>query len=333
MEAALQGDSRRVDWRGVGLFIALAFGLTWLLDSAFYLSGHGLRVPWAGALLAGQMFMPAVATGIVTHLRRPAAGVRRATGLRWGAAGTRWGWYYAAAWLGVPLLVIAALFVSAAFGLYHMDLADFSGYRALLDATPRAKAALDRLPIGALVGLQLLLIPLAPIINGLFTFGEEWGWRGYLLPALLPLGQWRALIATGAIWGLWHAPILLLGYNYPLHPTLGVGLFIVFCVLLGVLFGWTRLATGSIWPAVIGHAAFNGSAGMAVLLTQAGTKFDTAQATIFGWSGWLVLLAAISLLVATRRLPVRHAPDLELPASSGGLVEPGGTPGMARPAA
>lgn len=322
-----------VDWRGVGVFVAVAFGLAWLLDSALYLSGQGLAAPWAGAVLIAQMFTPAIGTLVVTRLRRPAAGVRRATGLRWGAPGTRWGWYYAAAWLGVPLLVIGALGVSAAFGLYHADLVNFSGYRALLESVPQGKTALAGVSISALVALQFALLPLTPILNGIFTFGEEWGWRGYLLPALLPLGQWRALIATGAIWGIWHAPIILLGYNYPQHPVLGVALFVVFCVLVGILFGWTRLATGSIWPAVIAHAALNGTAGVAALLVQADTTFDTAQATILGWSGWLLLLAAIGLLVLTRRLPVRHAPDLEPQAGSGGQLEQAGAHGMASPAA
>ncbi len=47
-------------------------------------------------------------------------------------------------------------------------------------------------------------ILLGPFVNSVVTFGEEWGWRGYLLPKLLPLGERKALLVSGVIWGVWH---------------------------------------------------------------------------------------------------------------------------------
>ena len=38
---------------------------------------------------------------------------------------------------------------------------------------------------------------------------KELGWRGYLLPKLMPLGEKKALLISGLIWGLWHAPQVL----------------------------------------------------------------------------------------------------------------------------
>jgi hypothetical protein len=58
-------------------------------------------------------------------------------------------------------------------------------------------------------------------------------------PKLLPLEQWRALLLSGAIWGAWHAPVVALGYNYPQHHALGPLLMIVFCVIFGILLGWS----------------------------------------------------------------------------------------------
>ena len=120
------------------------------------------------------------------------------------------------------------------------------------------------------------------------------------------------MLLTGAIWGVWHAPLLLIGWNYPQHHLLGVALFTVALTIVGTLIGWTRLATGSVWPAVIAHAALDQNEvlkGILVLL-MAGAPFDTATATLDGWTGWIVPLLLIAVLVLTRRLPVRNPPDL-----------------------
>jgi uncharacterized membrane protein len=77
-----------------------------------------------------------------------------------------------------------------------------------------------------------------------------------------------------------------------------------FCTLMGVLFGWTRLATGSIWPAVIGHGALNAAAGFGYVFGAADQPIDTAQVTILGWTGWLLPALLIVGLVVLKRLPV-----------------------------
>ena len=65
---------------------------------------------------------------------------------------------------------------------------------------------------GLLAALGLVLV-LGLIVNAILAFGEEVGWRGYLLWELAPLGFWRASLLVGAIWGLWHAPIIVEGYT------------------------------------------------------------------------------------------------------------------------
>ncbi|NJN19637.1 MAG: CPBP family intramembrane metalloprotease [Oscillochloris sp.] len=301
-------ERQNVDWLGVGSYVALAFGLAWLVAAPLWLSGEGLRHGLALPIITGMMFTPALATLIVTTLiRRPTEGIRSATGLRLGK-GRRWGWYWLLAWTVPALLVLAAPFVGAAFGLYPLDLS-FSGLRAGLEQAG-ASAVLEQMPLPALVAIQLLTgLLIAPLLNAIPTFGEEWGWRGYLLPQLLPLGQWPALIISGVIWGLWHAPVILLGYNYPLHPQLGVLIMTGMTVVLGVLFGWTRLATGSVWPAVIAHGALNGMAGAIALFADVHGSFDTALVGITGVSGWILPIAVIVLLIVIGRLPVRDAPD------------------------
>ena len=78
-------------------------------------------------------------------------------------------------------------------------------------------------------------------------------------------GGGPALLLSGAFWGFWHAPLILLGYNFGEPNPLGLAMMIVGSMLIGVIIGWTRLHTGSVWPAVLAHGAFNASAGMGAL--------------------------------------------------------------------
>ncbi|HEX6607663.1 MAG TPA: CPBP family intramembrane glutamic endopeptidase [Chloroflexia bacterium] len=304
----------QLDRKGILGFLAVAFGFTWLIDLVLFVTGQGITGPWSLPLIAVSMFGPALATFVVTHWISPIRNIRVATGLRLGAKGTRWGWYYLLATVGMLIITLAGLFLAAAVGVYHMDLTNYSAYRAALEAVPGAGAALAGTPLGVLVWAQILSLPIACIINAPVIFGEEYGWRGYLLPALLPLGQWPALILQGLIWGFWHAPLILMGYNYPGHPFLGVIMMMLATTVVGILIGWTRLATGSVWPAVLAHALINGGAQIPMLLSQAGTPVDTLHISMLGWSGMVVELVAIGILVLLRRLPVRQAPDLAEPA-------------------
>lgn len=118
--------------------------------------------------------------------------------------------------LAFALAWLPALPVGALLGVHPADFTGFSAFRQMLDG--QAGAAEIPMPVGTLVALQLALMPGAAFINLLPALGEELGWRGWLLPKPLPLGTLPALLVSGVIWGLWHAPIILLGYNYPDAP-------------------------------------------------------------------------------------------------------------------
>ncbi|WAS90697.1 CPBP family intramembrane glutamic endopeptidase [Nannocystis punicea] len=90
------------------------------------------------------------------------------------------------------------------------------------------------------------------------AFGEEVGWRGYLLPRLLRGRVAAPLLLSGAVWGLYHLPLIVWGdYATSSQPWLSAALFMATIVPAGVVFGWLRLATGSIWPCVLAHSAHN----------------------------------------------------------------------------
>ena len=116
----------------------------------------------------------------------------------------------------------------------------------------------------ALAGPLGIVLTLFNILRGLIlsmflALAEEIGWRGYLLPHLLPRGRTGALLLSGLLQGIWHLPIILLTPFY--HGsgdrwTVTV-LFLLTLTAAGVFYGYLRLTTDSVWPAALAHGAFN----------------------------------------------------------------------------
>ena len=104
----------------------------------------------------------------------------------------------------------------------------------------------------------IITLTVAPIINFIPAFGEEFGWRGYLLPKLLPLGREKALVISGIIWGLWHLPfVFLIGYkSYP-DKIAGGLIFTALITLLGIYIGALALKNKSTFLASYMHGIFN----------------------------------------------------------------------------
>ena len=95
------------------------------------------------------------------------------------------------------------------------------------------------------------------MITSLFTFGEEFGWTGYLLVRLLPLGRWRAALLYGTIWGLWHAPIIAGGYNYPGYPVLGPAMMCLLTIAFALTQTALRLRYDSVYLTSFFHSSIN----------------------------------------------------------------------------
>lgn len=106
-------------------------------------------------------------------------------------------------------------------------------------------------------------------INAIFAFGEEVGWRGWLQHELSPLGFWRASLVGGVLWGIWHAPLILLaGHNFEKHRIAGAVVFIGVCVAASPMLAFVREAGGSVWMAAIFHGVFNGLGMLPLMFVQ-----------------------------------------------------------------
>jgi len=299
----------RVPWLAVAVFIVIAFGLSWLVTLPLWLSGKGLATTGAIFFIVLMMYTPGAAALIVSFfVQRPRPRpLPEYLGLWPLRPVKRVLWMTVIGLLGSILLVIVAVFVSAALGLVPLDLVHFSGFEQTLRAASGGVAI--PIPTTLLVIIELVSLPFGSLFNAFATIGEELGWRGWLLPSLRPLGTWPALIVTGAVWGLWHSPIILLGYDFGQPNAFGVLMMVGGCVFLGILIGWLRLRSGSIWPSVFAHAGFNGAAGFLALVIAAGARPNLVVVGALGLVPWAVMAVIIVVLAVTGEF--RKQPRLE----------------------
>ena len=220
---------------------------------------------------------------------------------------------YIAAYIVSPLLLALAIGFALLTGVQHWAYA--ANIQVLGNQITQALAnqhqslpkgyTAEQLATLSIISSAVLAFTLGILFNMIFTFGEEFGWRSYLLLRLAPLGGTPAAIITGIIWGLWHAPLIILyGYNYPGHPWSGVLMMVIFTVALGMIFAWLRFRSGSIWPSTMAHAAFNAQYGFgAIFLSPA----DSLVRAPIGIIGLIPMLLIAMGLAFTGRL--RPEPD------------------------
>ncbi|HIC94786.1 MAG TPA: CPBP family intramembrane metalloprotease [Anaerolineae bacterium] len=279
-------------------FLIVAFGVSWplfLLPLAFGPPSSRARQVVTMVAWTAAMWGPGLAAIVVTRF---VAG-RSLGALNLGRLGPG-GWdtlrSYLWAWLLPPALAVVTGLLTLALGAGRLDL-EFSALREAMAQAPGGKAISPEM----VVAIQLAFaLTFAPLFNCLFALGEELGWRGFLLPHLLPLGRWKAILLSNVVWGFWHAPAILQGHNYPDRPVLGIFMMIVFCLLMGAVFSWLYLRTGSPWAPTLAHASLNATAGLPMLFL---TDVDIAVGgTVASAIGWIGLAAFVGWLILTRRL-------------------------------
>ena len=262
------GGLRRVWW-----FYSITLGLAVLT---------ALAAPWLGdAALMLTMLTPTVGAVLMLGVIAPEGGLRQAL-VSLGLTTAGWRGWLPAIVLPTGLLVGGTL-VMGAVGL--TELGRSATYVSVVDT------ALN-LFVGLLIGTVLALF-------------EEIGWRGYMLPKASSIGILAAMLLVGFLHGVWHLP-LLIGtdlYHSGGSRLVVVPMFLATLTLAGVLYGWLRLWSGSVWPVALAHGAVNSAWEFSDSIVQ--TRTPLVMEYVGGESGGLTILGLVILDVVLVRSVLR----------------------------
>ena len=268
----MEKEKNLQETRRISLFLFITFGLTYAWTMGLIwprVLGRDVTSFTAEetlvntALTAVLMFFPAIGVLITRIVTRE--GFKNSM-LRLNLKGNVR--YYLIGWLGPMVLTLIGTIIYFAICPSEFTLAS---YKTAMETAP--------MPPAVMLVVQVLLILMAPLLNLVPCFGEEWGWRGYLLPKVAQRMKFLpTVLFTGIIWGIWHAPIIIAGHNYgmnyPGYPWWGIIAMCVFCIVAGTLFSYITLKTKSCWPAVLAHGALNGTASIGVLFLADPMAYD-----------------------------------------------------------
>ena len=203
-------------------------------------------------------------------------------------------WPWVVAWLLPVVLSLVCIFVNSwlpgvelqynseqLINQYHVPEEQQEMVREQLGKFPPYLLVISTVFSGLIAGIT---------VNAIAAFGEEYGWRNYLVGALHEVKFWKAVLFIGIVWGLWHFPLILMGHNYPNEPYWGVLLMVVMCILLGVIELYFVLKSKSMIVAAIMHGTINAVSGITIYFILGGNDFLNGMA---GLAGFIVMAVTI----------------------------------------
>ena len=282
----------KVNIQAIVTYLLISFTLAWLL-TLLLTNSDWLHNPWFAPLMCLMVCSPGIAAlatmGIVekryiSHIRE-----LRALGFLGWASPLKFVTCLVIAPVSFVVFVFGSLYLAVTFGLLDVT-------ASALTSALKAAMASTYSPYGWLPYLVLAV-------------GAELGWRGWLLPHLLPLGRVPAIVVSGIIWGLSYSPLIYLGYLY--HGISMVVSLVAICgmgIVVGGVLAWLRLYSDSLWPPVVAHTVLtcaNSAVLIAVPMLTGDQPTDMVQFTIFGWSGWILPGLLLVVLLSTGRFPAQ----------------------------
>lgn len=289
-------EEKKRNLKQIGIYLLITFLLTYGVEI------FGI-MPMAGEvdeeqayalqrMIANVMFFPAVGallTYLLTRERFTVRSLKLTINLRRDLK------YYCLVWFGFDLLILfgAALYFLIFRGQFDASL----GYMKALVEAQGLETTEEQLRQTVLMQLVMGAV-LAPLANLFTCFGEEWGWRGFLLPRMVK--QFKvipAVLLNGLIWGLWHVPLTVMGHNYgldyPGYPFTGILAMCLFCITIGIILSYVTIKTKSCIPAIMGHGTLNGFASAGLLFTSLerpnNVFLGPAPTGLIGGAGFIVV--------------------------------------------
>ena len=251
-------------------FFALAFAWSWTCWWIAPAMKAQSPVAATALSLAGG-FGPSLAAVLVVAHGRGVAGLRQwwLLCMQWRAS---WGWSLLAVMFPVVFMGLAA-----------------AAHVALGGTLPPSPAA-------GHVAMAAANFVLIFLVGG--PLGEEFGWRGFALPALQERWGWRlASVVLGVVWAIWHLPLFYSAGTVQSH--LPMGLYALSAVASSVLFAWLfNRSQGSVVPVLVLHTAVNAwSLVIPVMVLPDGSNLRPFQIVV-----GILVLTAITLLCRSERL-------------------------------
>ena len=285
------------------VFVGLSLVLAWLVALPLWLSQS--RPTWLIQVTALVMMpMPtlaAIITHRIYHSDKPFIDV---TALRGGKPLTVLRWCCVASF-SVVIQLIATIMVGALSGAGNFSFSD-AAVHTRLPHVPGVSSALD--PSTLPPAWLLLVIALVSGIVGGFSFnaiaalGEEVGWRGWWASQRQGQNFWVNAVVIGAIWGLWHLPINMVGYNYPgANRVAACSMFVVYCICAGSLLLELRNRSHSIYPAAAAHSTINGLVGICALFMDS----SPTMWLVYSPTGVVGCVILVVITLVLRRIPAR----------------------------
>lgn len=233
------------------------------------------------------MFFPLVCALVIQIIKKEKLG---STGLL--KFKIRWSWLVA--WL-LPVVIVAATIIvnSLLDGCelkFHMP--PIPGMENL---SPEDMAKISAMQNPKVIIITTLVSGLFAgiTINAIAAFGEEYGWRNYLVSLLKGRNFWVACLFIGVVWGFWHFPIILMGHNYFVHRTAGVFMMVAMCLVMTPIELYLVLKAKSVYPAAIFHGTINALAGATMLFISGGSDLINGVAGLSG----IITMAVVTLIL------------------------------------
>lgn len=305
---------KKVENKRILIFMVLCFGVTWIMEIfgviPMYRSGDIDTVKEAVEMISQLMLTPALAA-LVARIATREGLVK--SGFQFNFLEHRFLFLFG--WFGTTALTFLGAVIYFVIFRDNFDANMTSFVSTYGESAANAGTQIDAVNIVAAYKTDLLVkVFTAAVLDIVNSFGEEWGFRAYLLPKLFrKVGTIPAMLLSGLASGLWYAPLVAIGYYYGNgnmgFPVINIIAMCIFSMVTGVIYSFLCLRTGSIFPSVFAHSAVNVMMSQAALFTFDGGNFFVGPAPTGILSGIPFIITAVICIVYMYKHPIQASEE------------------------